>query len=275
MDVATPRYFATLGMPVLLGRGVSASDREGAPAVVVISQSAARHFWPGADPIGKRLFLGPNSTDAFTVVGVVPDTRYRDLRDARPSIYFPLHQSFFPVPMALAIRTSGAPAEVVPAIRRVLKETEPGVYLASAAPFDAFLTAPLAQPRLNALLLAIFASAAGVLAAIGLFGAVATMVRQRTREFGIRMALGAQRRDIGGTVVRRGLTIAALGIGVGLYGALLTNRLLGAMLYEVSPTDVTTLAAVSGLLLVLAAAASLIPAQSTTRIDPTDALRAE
>src|SRR5439155_1040262 len=114
--------------------------------------------------------------------GVVPDTRYRDLRDARPSVYFPLRQSFFPfAPLALAIRTSGAPDAQVPVIRRVISETEPGVALTSAASFETFLDGPLAQPRLNALLLAVFAGAAVVLAAVGLFGAMATMVRQRSR----------------------------------------------------------------------------------------------
>src|SRR5213076_139432 len=146
-----------------------------------------------------------------TVVGVVPDTRYRDLRDARASIYFPLRQSFFPyMPMTLAIRTSGPPAELVPTVRRVIGETEPGVALASAAPFGTFLEGPLAQPRLNALLLAVFAGAAVTLAAVGLFGAMMTMVRQRTRELGVRMALGATAGDLRAMVMRRGLTIAGV-----------------------------------------------------------------
>jgi predicted permease len=276
MDRVAPTYFATFGIPIVRGRGLADSDREGTPAVVVISETAARHFWPGGDPIGKRLFMGSKAVDTLTVVGVVPDTRYRDLRDARPSIYFPLHQaSFLPVPMALAIRASGEPAALVPAIRRVLEETAPGVDLASAAPFDAFLAVPLAQPRLNAFLLAMFAGAAMVLAAVGVFGVVATMVRQRTREFGIRMALGADARDVRRLVVRRGLAIAAPGVAAGLVGALLANHLLTAMLYDVSPTDAPTLAAVSGLLLTVALAASLIPARATTRIDPIAALRAD
>ncbi len=276
MERIGPGYFATLGIPLLHGRDIAGSDREEAPAVVVVSQSTARHFWPGEDPVGKRLFLGPKRDDTVTVIGVVPDTRYRDLRDARPSVYFPLHQqTFFPVPMTLAIRTSGSPADFVPTIRRVLKETEPGVELASAAPFDAFLLAPLAQPRLNALLLAVFAGAAVALACIGLFGVMATSVRQRRREFGIRMAVGADARDVRRIVTRRGLMIAAPGIAVGLLGAIVVNRLLGAMLYDVSPTDVATLVAVSAFVLITAAAATLLPARSTTRISPTEALRSE
>jgi ABC-type antimicrobial peptide transport system permease subunit len=241
----------------------------------MVSQSAARHYWPGQDPVGKRLTMGPELEWA-TVIGVVPDTRYRDLRNARPSIYFPLRQSLFPyVPMTLAVRTNGPPAELIAAIRRVISNSELGVALASAAPFDTFLAAPLAQPRLNALLLALFATAAVTLAGIGLFGAVAAMVRERTRELGVRMALGASTGDLRRMVLRRGLTITMLGMALGLFGALLANRLLSTMLYEVTPTDLTTFAAVTGFLLGVAALAIQIPARSTTRIDPVIVLRAE
>ena len=276
MEVATPDYFRTLGVPIIRGRGFTDADREGVPGAVIVSQSTARLYWPGADPIGKRLRMGEKLEQVFSVVGVVPDTRYRDLRDARPSIYFPLRQSFFPfAPWTLAIRTTGSPADAVPAIRRVISETAPGVALVSAAPFGDLLEGPLAQPRLNALLLAVFAGAAVTLAAVGLFGAMATMVRQRTRELGVRMALGATARDLRGLVMRRALTIAAVGSVVGLLSALLVNRLLVAMLYEVAPTDWVTLSAVTGFLIVVATLASVIPARSTTRIDAVIALRAE
>ena len=276
MDVVAPDYFKTLVIPVLRGRGFSDADREGTPAVVVVSQSAARHYWSGGDPIGKRVRMGAELERTLTVIGVVPDTRYRDLREARPSIYFPLRQSFFPfAPMALAIRTSGPPAAQVAAIRRVISETAPGFALTSAAPFETFLDGPLAQPRLNALLLAVFACAAVVLAAVGLFGAMATMVRQRTRELGVRMALGANAGDLRRMVMGRGLTIAAIGSALGLVGALLTNRLLRGLLYDVTPTDLATLVAVTVILIVVSALASLIPARATTRIDPVVALRAE
>src|SRR3989449_11441684 len=172
MEIVTPDYFATLGIAVRRGRVFTDADREGAAPVVVISESAARLYWGTDAPIGKRLRMGENLERALSVVGVIPDTRYRDLRDARASIYFPLRQSFFPyMPMKLAVRTSGPPAELVPAIRRVIAETEPGVALASAAPFGTYLEGPLAQPRLNALLLGVFAGSAVALAAVGLFGA--------------------------------------------------------------------------------------------------------
>lgn len=276
MDVVAPDYFQTLGIPMLRGRGFTDADRQNAPPVAVVSQSAAHYYWPGVDPIGKRLTLGPELKRTVTVIGVVPDTRYRDLREARPSIYFPLRQSFFPfAPLALAFRTTGPPAAQVTTIRRVISETAPGVALASAAPFETFLEGPLAQPRLNMLLLALFAGAAVVLAAVGLFGAMATMVRQRTRELGVRMALGASAGDLRRIVVRRGLAIAGIGSVLGLIGALLANHLLQDLLYDVTPTDLATLAAVTGFLIAVSGLACLIPARATTRIDPVVALRAE
>ncbi|HEU4630214.1 MAG TPA: ADOP family duplicated permease [Gemmatimonadaceae bacterium] len=276
MEVVGPAYFAALDVPVLRGRAFTEADREGAPLVVMLSERAARQYWPGEDPIGKRLTMGARQRVAFTVVGVVPETRYRELREARASIYFPLAQSGFPfAPTTLAIRTGGPPSALVPALRRVVAETAPGVALASAAPFDTYLDGPLAQPRLNALLLAVFAGAAVLLAAVGLFGVMATMVRRRTRELGVRMALGATAGDVRRLVLRRGLAIAAVGAAAGLLGALLANRLLRAMLYEVSPTDIPTLAAVTALLLLIAAIATLVPARASTRIEPVVAMRVE
>ena len=157
----------------------------------------------------------------------------------------------------------------------MIGESAPGVALGSAAPFETYLERPLAQPRLNTVLLAVFALSALALSAVGLFGVMMTMVRHRTREFGVRMALGATGRDLRRMVMRRGLAIAALGSAIGLLGALLANRLLVAMLYEVSPTDIATLAVATAVLLGVAALASFIPARSSTRIDPAIALRAD
>src|SRR2546426_702845 len=276
MEVVTPDYFATLGIAVRRGRVFTDADREGAPPVVVVSESVARLYWGSDDPIGKRLKIGEHLERTVSVVGVVPDTRYRELREARPSVYFPMGQPFFPFePMTLAIRTARPPAELVPTIRRVIGETEPGVALASAAPFGTYLEGPLAQPRLNALLLGVFAGSAAALAAVGLFGAMATMVRQRTRELGVRMALGATARDVRRMVMRRGFLIAGLGSVLGLVGAVLANRLLAAMLYEVTPTDPATLTTVAALLLAVALVACYVPARQAMQVDPMAALRTE
>ena len=274
LEVVTPSYFTTFDIPLLRGRVFSEQDREGSPLVVVISEAAARHYWPGADPIGRRVRVGGGGF--ATVIGLVPDTRYHDLRDPRPSLYFPLAQSAFPVaPLTLAVRTGVGSASVIPAIRLAIDETEPGVALASAAPFEALLDEPLAQPRLNALLLVVFAGAAMMLAAVGLFGVMAAMVRQRTRELGIRMALGATAADVRRMVLGRGVAIASAGMALGLLGAVLANRLLVAMLYQVSPTDGVTLALVAAVLLIVAVLATAVPARASTRIDPLIALRAD
>jgi hypothetical protein len=160
IELVTPSYFQTFTIPVIRGRSFTADDREGAPPVTILSESAAMHYWPDADAIGRRLTDDPKGP-AFTVVGLVADTRYRELRDARATIYFPLRQSFFPfAPTTLAVRTSGPPASFAEELRRAVTSAAPGVAVASATPFNTFLDGPLAQPRLNAVLLALFAGAA-------------------------------------------------------------------------------------------------------------------
>jgi putative ABC transport system permease protein len=275
MEVAGTRYFETLGIPVLAGRAFTDADVAGAPMVVVVSQEMAGRYWPDENPLGKRLRIGREGALA-EVVGVVPDTRYRDLRDSRPTIYFALRQSFFPfAPMTLAIRTATPPEDLIPAIRGAVNEVDPGVVLANAASFDAHRERPLAQPRLNAWLLATFAIAAVALATVGLFAVTATMVRQRTRELGVRLALGASTGNVQAMVLRRALVLAATGTGIGLLTALATNRVLATLLYAISPTDAPTLAVAAACLIVVALAASLAPARSSTKIDPVIALRAE
>lgn len=275
IDLVGPGYLKTFGIPLLRGRWFTAADAAGAPPVVAVSQSAARQYWPHEDPVGKRLTFQAGGP-WLTVVGVIPDIRYRDLRDARPSIYIPLRQSFFPfAPTTLAIRTTTAPGDLVPAIRHAIADAAPGVELSSAVPFGIFLGDILARPRLDTLLLAVFAGAALLVAAIGLFGLLATMIRQRTHELGVRMALGATRRDLRRMIVGRGVLIAGIGAAIGLAGAALANRLVVALLYEVSPTDGMTLAAVTVLLLTVAGCASVAAARASTRIDPAIALRAE
>jgi len=275
IGVVTPAFFSTFGLRPLAGRALTPEDRHGAVPVVVISESVARHYWPGTSAIGKR-FVRNEAPRFSTVVGVVPDLRYRELRDVRASIYFPLSQSHFPfVPTVLTIRTGGDPASMLGAIRAAVADADPGVAIASIAPFEAFLAKPLAQPRVNALLLSVFAIAAVVLCAVGLFGVMLTMVRQRTRELGMRMALGATGSDLRRMVFRRGIAIAALGMSVGLVAAVGLNRLLTFMLYQVSPSDGVSLLVAGTSLLATAAIASAIPAWSVARLDAVAALRAE
>jgi putative ABC transport system permease protein len=275
MEVAAPNYFALLGMPVLRGRPFSDEDRESTTPVIVVSSGVAHHFWPGSDPIGKRLAMPGRE---FTVVGVVPDTRYRELTTARPTVYFPLRQSPFSTvvePSTLLIRTANTPADLVPALRRAVSDAHQGVSVVRAASLEALVDVPRAQPRLNAIVLGLFAVSAVSLAAIGLFAIIAAMVRQRTREIGIRMALGATAADVRRMVMVRGLALALSGAAIGIVGALATSRLLSTLLFEIEPTDAMTLLFVVALMLGVAALACFIPARSTLRIDPVIALRSE
>ena len=276
MEVVAPNYFATFGVRVLRGRALTDGDREGAERVVVVSRSAARAYWPGRDPIGARLLMGSTPNDVFTVVGVVADTRYRSLRDALPSVYFPIAQNTLAfTPTTLAIRSAGAPSALVPTVRRVIDRAAPGVRLASAASFVSYMREPWGQPRLNTLLLATFGGAAVLLAAIGLFGVMSTMVRQRAHEIGVRMALGATAGVIQAMVLGRGPAIAGIGVVVGTVIALWVNRALAALLYGVQATDFVTLIAVAGALEAMAVLSTVGPAHAGARVDPVIALRAD
>jgi predicted permease len=271
MDVAAPNYFAMLGIPVLRGRALSVTDDKGSEPVVVISTSVARHFWPSADAIGKQLSA---SGQAFTVVGVVPDTRYRELRTAWPSVYFSTGQSPLPVASTLLIRTTVQSDAVVASVRQAVAQVR-GLVVLSASPFETPLHVARAQPELSAMVLALFAAAAISLAAIGLLAVIATMVRQRTHEFGIRMALGASAARVRRMILVRGVSLAAAGVAIGIAGALAVSRLLSALVFEISPTDPTAVAAVAGLMLGVATIASFIPAWLNLRADPVVALRSE
>jgi predicted lysophospholipase L1 biosynthesis ABC-type transport system permease subunit len=240
----------------------------------VISESAARHYWPGENPIGRRMDGGSGSL--VTVIGVVPDTRYRDLRDPHSTMYFPLAQSPFPFPpTTLLIRTTRAPADAAAAVRSAIAEVAPDVSVGRAISFGQLLAGPLAEPRMNALLLILFGLSAIALASVGLFGVLATTVRQRRRELGIRMTLGASPGEVARMIVRRGLVLATLGTASGLLIALGANRLLASLLFEISPTDAVTLGAVAATVAIVAVVASAIPARTSSRIDPAIALRSD
>lgn len=273
IEQVSPNYFAAMRVPILVGRAISETDRQGAPPVIVVNQSVASHYWGSGNPIGKRLEGGDHS---FTVIGVVPDTRYRELMSVVPTVYIPSHQSFFPiVGTTLLIRSAGDPAALVPEIRRVVRDVDARVTVAAASPFEALLDLPRAQPRLNAVLLWVFAGATLGLACLGLFAVVATMVRQRTREIGIRIAIGATATDVLRMVLGRGIALAAAGAAAGVLAGLASSRYLSALLFEVSATDPWTLVLVTAAMLGTALLAAYVPARASTRIDPMLTLRSE
>ena len=271
-EAGDAQYFRTFGIPIHRGRGFLETDRENAPQVAIVSEAIARRLWPGHDPIGQRLRVQGDSVWR-TVVGVAGDIRIRSLRDANPTVYLPYHQ--FNWQGYVAIRTSGELASVLPAIRRTLKDVDPGVGLWRARTMDQFLDAPLAQPRMSALLLSGFGLVALLLSAIGLYGVMASAVREQTRELGVRMALGASPTRLLGDVLRRAMGVSAAGAAIGLAVAVLVSRFAQALLFEVGPNDPIALLGACTLLLVVALIAAYVPARLASRVDPARALQAD
>ena len=278
-----PGYFETMRMPVLQGRGIEAGDRAGTPQVAVVNRTLARQSWPGEDPIGQRLLMGGGATDSVyrTVVGIVGDVRHRGLDAApRPEIYLPHAQ--FPAgtgtplrTMRLVLRTEGKPGALPVSLRAALAELDPDIPLTDVQTMEEALGVWAAERRLTMLVVASFALLALALGAVGVYGVMAHLVTQRTREIGIRIALGAVPREILGLVLSQGVRLALMGVGVGLLGALAASRLLTRLLFQTAPTDTSTFVSTAVALALVAVAASLVPAVRAVRTDPVDALRSE
>jgi putative ABC transport system permease protein len=275
-EVVGPEYFRTLEIPIYRGRAFQEHDREDADRVAIISRAVAQHGWPGEDPIGKRIKLGPYDSPAewHTVVGVVGETRYRELAVPQPSLYLPARQFGGPVPMSLAVRTHGETAGLVPQIRSALTELHPELMLVSGGSVRELTAAPLARPRFGAVLLSAFATLTLLLAVAGVYGAVAATVLQRTRELGVRLALGATAAEVRALVLRLGMRLAILGCALGIIAAFVGTRSLQSMLFGITPTDPVTFATVALIVLGVAALACYLPARRASRVDPVDVLRA-
>jgi predicted permease len=274
----SPDYFRTIGVPLLQGRAFERTDRPEAPRVAVVNRSFARRYWPGEDPIGRRIQIpnGPPGTETpwTTIVGVVRDVRQYGL--ANP----PTEQIFLPMAQYpglgtnCLIRTSMAPLQMERQVRAAVHAVGP------EQPVDRFRTleqvreGTLDSPRLTALLLALFAALAVAITATGIAGVISFSVGQRIQEFGIRMALGAAPRAVLGMVLMQGLTLVGVGLGLGLTAALLLTRLMTGLLYDIAPTDPLTYLAVALLLFAAAALACFVPARRATAVDPMVALRA-
>jgi len=276
-EVVGPDYFRTLDMPLLRGRGFEPGDREDALPVAVVSEAVARHSWPGGDALGQRVKLGtPDGPGQWhTVVGVVEETRYRDLVDPQPSLYLPVRQFGGPVPMGIALRTTADPAGIVPQLREALTEVHPEWLLVGGGPMKHLIAGPLARPRFTAGLLGTFAAITLLLAAVGIYGVLATTVRQRTPELAVRLALGARAKELRRLVLGQGMRLALLGCLIGVVVAAAATRVLRGMLFGVGPTDAPTYAAVAALILTIAGLACYLPAHRAARIDPASVLRAE
>jgi predicted permease len=272
-----PNYFRTFAIPILRGRGFTASDTRGSERVVVVNETLAKQLWPEQDPLGKRLVsvAGATGDTTFTVVGVASDTRFRELRDVGPVAYFVWEQILTGGGGLLAVRTTRPLAAMLPALREASRDVLPDLVLWDAQTMDRLLDAPLAQPRVSALLLAGFSLVALLLSAIGLYGVMVSGVRRQSHEIGVRMALGATPGTIRRLVVAQVFGVVGVGVTAGLAGALAASRLLRSMLFQVSPIDPLTFGGVCVLLLGVASVAGYLPARRAARIEPVEALRAE
>ena len=271
-DGIGPEYFRTLGVPILCGRGFLDSDDRRSTPVIVVSASVARRYWPGKDPIGRRIRAGSDSV-WWTVVGVAGDTHWRTLRESTPMIYLPYRQLFSSGYVALRSSTS-LPA-LLPSIRAAVREVDPTVTLWTAKTMDDYLAKPLAQPRLSAFLLSTLGFVALLLAAIGLYGVMASAVREQRRDIGVRMALGASPGRVRAEVLRRAALVAFAGAGVGFVAALSASRLVSALLFETSPADPVALFGACTTLLAVAFAAAFVPAWRASRVDPARVLQSD
>ena len=274
---ATPNYFRALGTPLIAGREFDERDADGTPLVAIINQRMARQLFAGESPIGRQLkLINPEqSADWRTIVGVVGDIKYQGLdSEVQQTIYTPFPQTPFPWAYTM-VRATGEPAALIASIRGAVGSVDPKISAVSLRPMRQLVSQSVAQPRFNMSLLAAFALLALVLAAVGLYGVMSYLVTQRTREVGIRMALGAARADVLRLVVGQGLKLALGGIALGLAGALAATRVIASLLYGVSATDPMTFFVISLLLAAVAVVACLIPALRATRVDPMIALRYE
>ena len=273
---ATPGYLETMGIPLLRGRGLRWTDSNSTPRIVLVNQAFVRRHIPNGEPLGRRVLdlLAPN--DAWEIAGVIGDvhTKGLDLAPA-PLVVIPLLQ--FPVTfLRIAVRAEkGDPLQLLPPLRAEVLALDKNLPISAPQPLSQVVIDSLGERRFQVTLLSVFALVALALAALGIYGVMAYSVAQRSREIGIRMALGAAPRRVLGMVVAGGLRLAAAGVGLGIFGALAATRVLSALVYGVSTTDPLTLASTAAVLIVSAALASWIPARRATRLDPTLSLRAE
>ncbi|MGA7318470.1 MAG: ABC transporter permease [Silvibacterium sp.] len=276
---ATPDYFRALSIPLLHGRFFTAGDKTDAPTVIIINRAMAEKYWPNEDAVGKRVTWDdhPKEKDWFTVVGVVGDVKDKpNSPTAEPAFWWPdLQQPFSFVDMSLVIRSASNPESLADAVRNEVRRLDPALAVADVQWMDEIVYGSVATPRFAFVLVGLFAGLAILLAAIGTYGVISYSVSQRTPEFGLRMALGAQRLDVIRLVLMQAARLVLTGTALGLVLALTLARVLKNLIYDVSPADPLTFAAVGLMVIAISVLACYIPARKATKADPMIALRAE
>jgi predicted permease len=268
----TPGYFQSMGIPILQGRDFSPTDDRNSPSVIIVNEAFVRRFWPGQNGVGKRASVNGGGP-ASEIVGVVKDGKYFSLGESpTPFIYLPMTQEY-QSNVTMVVRTKGDPGSMIASIRAELQSLDPHLPLYDVKTMTDHMSTTLLPARIAASVLMSFGILALALASVGVYGLMLNVVAQRTREVGIRIALGATRRDVLRLVVGQGMTLAVTGIAIGLMVTLGLTRFLASLLYGVSTTDPWILASVSVGLGTLAALASYLPARRAMKIDPTEALK--
>jgi predicted permease len=271
-ETVGPQYFQTMRIPFVHGRDFDERDQEGAPGVVIINETMARRYWPGGEPLGRRIKL---TKDWLEIVGIAKDVKNRSLSEApQPFLYLPLLQDYRSS-MILVARTVTEPEQVSQSVRAEVAALDPEIPIFDFKTLEEHVGISLYLQRMAATLLSIFGMLALSLAAIGLYGVMAHSVSQRTRELGIRVSVGAERRDIFILILGQGLAISVVGLLAGLLAALAVTRLTANLLYGVSATDPVTFIVIALLLLCVTLLACYVPARRATKVDPMTALRFE
>jgi predicted permease len=273
--LVSPSFFDVMSIPIVLGRGITDRDTADAPKVVVINEAAVRKYFPKENPIGHRIGTSPETTGDMEVVGVLHDARYDSLRtDIPPTEYLPYAQARS-TNCVFEIRTTGAPASAMGSIRDVARQIDPNLPLTDVSTQIEQVEKRFSQEKLFAQAYALFGALALLLASIGLFGLMSYSVSRRTNEIGVRMALGAQPRDVLGLVMRESMILVAIGAVLGIAAALASARLIATQLFGVPPTDLAALGVAIAVMAAVSAFAGYLPARRAARVDPMVALRYE
>jgi predicted permease len=273
--IVGPNYFATMGIPLTSGRVFTERDDRRAPQVAIINEAAARKFFPAENPVGRRIGDSPEDSGDIEIVGVLRDVRYNSLREPPPPTLYVPHLQNNPEDLIFTVRTAVDSASVLSAVRAAVSAADPNIPIRTVETQMSTIERRFAQEKVLAQAYALFGGIALFVAAIGLFGLMSYNVSRRTREIGIRMAMGAQRSEVLGLVLRESMLLVVAGIAIGIAASLAAGRLVASQLFGLEPGDPVTMVSAMVVMLVVSAAAGYLPARRAARVDPMIALRYE